>query len=94
MTTMLAEKTLRDPMGIIINVIIIIGPYTYPIDLVVMDMPIDSHCPIIFGRTFLSTIGANIDCRKETISLKFGEELMSFHFSKFVHKPIIEDFEE
>ena len=81
-------------MGIIRNVPIVIGPYTYPIDFVVIDMPIDSHCPIIFGRTFLNTAGANIDCRKETISLKFGKEVMIFHFSKFVHKPIIEDFEE
>ena len=94
MTIMLADKTLRVPMGIIRNVPIVIGPYTYPIDFVVIDMPIDSHCPIIFGRTFLNTAGANIDCRKETISLKFREEVMSFHFSKFIHKPIIKDFEE
>ena len=96
MTIMLADKTLRVPMGVIKNVPITIGPYTYPIDFVVIDMPIDSHCPIIFGRTFLNTAGANIDCRKETISLKFGEEVMSFHFSKFTHKPIVEeeDFEE
>ena len=57
-------------------------------------MPIDSHCPIISGRTFLNIAGANIDCRKETISLNFGEEVMSFHFSKFTHKPIVEEEEE
>jgi hypothetical protein len=57
-------------------------------------MPIDSHCPIIFGRTFLNTALANIDCRKETIPLKFGDEVMDFHSSKFTHKPIIEDFED
>jgi hypothetical protein len=94
MTIMLADKTLRVPMGVIKDVPITIGPYTYPIDFVVIDMPIDSHCPIIFVRTFLNTAGANIDCRKDTISLKFGEEIMSFHFSKFPHKPIIGDFEE
>lgn len=94
MTIMLADKTLRVPMGIIRNVPISIGPYKYPIDFIVIDMPIDSHFPIIFGRTFLNTAGAKIDCRKETISLKFGEEVMNFHFSKFDHKPIIEDFEE
>jgi hypothetical protein len=94
MTIMLANKTLRVPMGIIRNVPIVIGPYTYHIDFVVIDMPIDSHCPIIFGRTFINTEGVNIDCRKETISLKFGEEVMRFHFSKFDHKPIVEDFEE
>jgi hypothetical protein len=67
-------------MEIIKNVPIVIGPYTYPIDFVVIDMPIDSYCTIIFGRTFLSTTGVSIDCRKETNSLKFGEELMIYHF--------------
>lgn len=85
MTIMLADKTLRVPMGVIKDVPITIGPYTYPIDFVVIDMPIDSHCPIIFGRTFLNTAGANIDCRKETISLKFGEEVMSFPFFQVFH---------
>jgi hypothetical protein len=94
MTIMLADKTLRFPMGVIRNVVIVIRPYTHPIDFVFIDMPIGSHCPIIFVRTFLNTAGANTDCRKETISLKFGEEAMSFHFSKFVHKEVIEDFEE
>lgn len=94
MTIMLANKTFKFPMGIIRNVPISIGHYKYPIDFIVIDMPIDSHYPIIFGRTFLNTAGAKIDCRKETISLKFGEEVMHFHFSKFEHKPIIEDFEE
>jgi hypothetical protein len=91
MTIMLADKTLRVPMGVMKDVPITIVPYTYHIDFVVIDMSIDYHCPIIFGRTFLNTTRANIDCRKETISLKFGEEVMSFHFSKFTHKPIVEE---
>jgi hypothetical protein len=81
-------------MVIIRNVPISIGPYKYPIDFVVIDMPVDSHCLIVFGRTFLNNAVANIDCRKETISLKFGEEVMHFHFSKFELKPIVIFFEE
>ena len=68
---MLADKTLRVPMGVIKDVPISVGPYEYPIDFVVVDMPTDSYFPIIFGRTFLNTAWANIDC-KETVSLKFG----------------------
>ena len=74
MTIMLLDQTLRVPMGLIKNVPITIGPYTYQIDFVFIDMPIDYPCPIIFGRTFLNTAGANIDSRKETISLKFGRK--------------------
>jgi hypothetical protein len=60
MTIMLDDKTLRVPMGVIRNVPITIGPYTYPIDFFIIDMPIDSHCSIIFGRTFLNTMDERI----------------------------------
>jgi hypothetical protein len=55
MTIMLYDKTLRVPMGVIRNVVIVIRPYTHPIDFVFIDMTMDSHCAIIFGRTFLNT---------------------------------------
>jgi hypothetical protein len=60
---------------------------------VIVDMPSDNKCPIIFGRSFVNTIGAKIDCSQETISLKFGEE-MKFQFSKFKDKPNQKEFEE
>ena len=86
MTIMLADKTLRIPMGIVKNASIHVGSHIFPIDFVVVDMPIDDNCPIIFGRTFLNTAGAIIDLKEETITLKFGEEKMKFHFSKFKGK--------
>ena len=42
----------------------------------------------------MNTTGANIDCKKETVSLKFGEDEIQFHFSKFQDKPIYHEFEE
>jgi hypothetical protein len=86
MTIMLADKTLRIPMGIVKNASIHVGSHIFPIDFVVVDMPIDDNCPIIFGRTFLNTAGAIIDLKEESITLKFGEEKMKFHFSKFKGK--------
>jgi hypothetical protein len=71
-----------------------IGPYEFPIDLVIVDMHSDNKCPIIFGRSLFNTIGAKIGCRQETISLKFGEEEMKFHFSKFKDKPDLKEFED
>jgi hypothetical protein len=94
MTIMLADRTIRIPFGIIKNVSIYIGPYEFPIDLVIVDMPSDNKCLIILGRSFLNKIGANIDCRKESLSLKFGEEEMNFYFSKFKDKPDRKEFEE
>ena len=42
----------------------------------------------------MNYIKANIDCRDETISLKFGEEQVKFHFSKFEDKPYRRDLED
>ena len=40
-------------------------------------------CPIIFGRPFLNTCGAIIDCKKGKIYTKFNGESYEFNFSKF-----------
>ena len=91
---MLADRTLRIPIGIVKNVYLHVGPHAFPIELVVMDMPHDPFCPIIFGRTFLNSAGVIIDCKQETISLKFGEEKVKFHFSKFREQPDHKDLNE
>ena len=43
-------------------------------------MPADTLCPIIFGRNFLSDIGAYVDFKKEIVSLKLGEQKRSSTF--------------
>ena len=40
----------------------------------------DSFCPIIFGRPFLSTCGAIIDCKKGKVSVEFNGESYEFNF--------------
>jgi hypothetical protein len=44
-------------------------------------------CPIIFGRPFLNTCGAVIDCKKEKILTQFDGESYEFNFSKFTRAP-------
>jgi hypothetical protein len=44
------------------------------IPLTVVDIPTTSYCPVTFGMTFLNNVGANIDCKKHRVSLKFGED--------------------
>ena len=43
-------------------------------------------CPIIFGRPFLNTVNAKIDCKKQTTGVSFGDESHKFNFSKFSRK--------
>jgi hypothetical protein len=48
-------------------------------------------CPIIFGRPFLNTCGAVIDCKKEKNLTKFDGEYYEFNFSKFTKTPYEND---
>ena len=47
----------------------------------------DSFRPIIFGRPFLSTCGAIIDCKKGKVSVEFNGDPYEFNFSKFSKQP-------
>jgi hypothetical protein len=51
--------------------------------LLVLGTEASKTCPIIFGRPFLNTCGAVIDCKKEKIFTKFNEEFYEFNFFKF-----------
>ena len=49
--------------------------------------PQDDFCPIIFGRPFLNTLNAKIDCEKEIVSVSFGDVSHEFNFAQFPRQP-------
>ena len=75
------------PKGVIRNIYVNVGALIYPLDFHIVDMPRDSLCPILLGRPFISTPNARIDGKKETITMQFGEEEMTFHFAKLKKRP-------
>src|SRR4051812_43754713 len=63
----LANKQTIFPFGIVRDVEVLCGNVKYPTNFLVIGSVQDSFCPIIFGRPFLSTCGAIIDCKKGKI---------------------------
>ena len=53
----------------------------------VLGSPQDSFCPIIFGRPFLNTVNAKIDCVKDIVAVGLGDMSHDFNFSKFRREP-------
>lgn len=47
-----------------------------------MDMPEDTHVPIILGRPWLATTEAVIDVKIGKLTLEVGEEKMVFELQK------------
>ena len=85
-TFKLANRDTITSLGIVREVEVLCGKIKYPTDFPVLGSPQDDLCPIIFGRPFLNTINAKIDCKKQTVGVSFGDESHEFYFSKFSRK--------
>ncbi|KAK1693740.1 hypothetical protein QYE76_010437 [Lolium multiflorum] len=83
----LANRETISPIGIVRDVEALCGKIKYPADFLVLGSAASKYCPIIFGRPFLNTCGAVIDCKKEKIVTKFAGESYEFNFSKFAKTP-------
>ena len=85
-TIHLANKQTISPVGIVRDVEVLCGKVKYHIDFLVLGSVQDSFFPIIFGRHFLKTCGAVIDCKKGKFSVEFNGDPYEFNFSKFSKK--------
>src|SRR3954469_19486668 len=86
-TIHLANKQTISPVGIVRDVEVLCGKVKYPTDVLVLGSVQDSFFPIIFGRPFLNTCGAIIDCKKGKVSVEFNGEPYEFNFSKLSKQP-------
>ena len=71
------------PIGIVRDVEVLCGKIKYPTNFLVLGSPQDDFCPIIFGRPFLNTVNAKIDCGKDIVTVGLGDMSHDFKFSKF-----------
>jgi hypothetical protein len=83
----LANRETISPIGIVRDVKVLCSKTKYPADFLVLGSAASKTCPIIFGRPFLSTCGAVIDCKKDKFLTKFDGESNEFNFSKFTKAP-------
>ena len=74
-------------MGIVRDVEVLCGKMKYPADFLVLATTQYCFCPIIFGRPFLNTVNAHIDCEKQTVTIGFEGVSHVFNFSKFGRQP-------
>ncbi|GJS88901.1 DNA/RNA polymerases superfamily protein [Tanacetum coccineum] len=74
----LADKIMKRPKGIAVNVLVGIDKFVFPIDFIVLDMPEDTKIPLILRGPFLSTAHAKIDVFKRKFALRIGNEKILF----------------
>nr|ABA98770.1 Athila ORF 1, putative [Oryza sativa Japonica Group] len=76
----LADSSVRYPAGIAEDVPVKIRDFFIPFDFVVLDMDTGKETPLILGRPFLSTVGANIDVGTGSIWFHINRKEEKFEF--------------
>jgi hypothetical protein len=76
----LADRSFVYPLGVIEDVLVKIDSLVIPCDFYILDMEHDfcdssNNTPILFGRPFLKTANAKIDCGKDTLSMEVGDTI-------------------
>ncbi|GKD61244.1 DNA-directed DNA polymerase [Tanacetum coccineum] len=82
MSIQLADRSIKYPIGVCENLLVKVGKFIFPVDFVVLEMDEDELVPIILGRPFLATARAVIDVHEGKLSLRVGNETITFNIGK------------
>jgi hypothetical protein len=84
MTLEFADQSTSRTIGIAEDIFINVGIFNFPADFVVVDFDADPRVPLILGRGFLRTGHALIDFYDEEITLRVGNEAVTFNLDQTV----------
>ena len=80
MTLQLEDSLVQYPTGIAQDIPVKIRGYYVPVDFVVLNMELTKVTPLILGRPFLSTAGAQIDVGAGEIRFNINGQEAKFEF--------------
>nr|GEV57709.1 reverse transcriptase domain-containing protein [Tanacetum cinerariifolium] len=84
MTLELADHSVSKPIGITKDVSFKVGVFYFPANFVVVDFEPDPRVPLILGRCFLKTDRALIDVHKSKLTLRIGNEAITYNLDQTV----------
>ncbi|GJT78435.1 reverse transcriptase domain-containing protein [Tanacetum coccineum] len=84
MSIQLADRSIKYPIGVCENLLGKINKFIFPVDFLILEMDEDASVPIILGRPFLATARAIIDVHDGKLSLRVGEESVTFNIGKSI----------
>ena len=64
MQLLMADRTVKRPIGILHDVLVKVESFFFPSDFVIIDCEVDFEVPIILRRSFLDTGRALVDMEK------------------------------
>nr|GEV59149.1 reverse transcriptase domain-containing protein [Tanacetum cinerariifolium] len=81
-TLELVDHSISRPVGIAKDVYIKVGSFHFPADFVVVDIDADPRVPLILRRSFLKTRRALIDVFEGELTLRVGQEAITFNLDQ------------
>ncbi|XP_056856695.1 uncharacterized protein LOC130506091, partial [Raphanus sativus] len=73
LSLVLADRSVKFPIGILEDLPVMVGNCEIPTDFVVLEMDEEARDPLILGRPFLATAGAIINVKEGKIDLHLGK---------------------
>ncbi|XP_013694773.1 uncharacterized protein LOC106398813 [Brassica napus] len=91
LSLVLADRSVKIPIGILEDPPVMVGNCEIPTDFVVLEMDEEPTDPLILGRPFLATAGAVVNVKEGKIDLHFGKgNILHFDIKEVMKKPIIQ----
>ena len=87
MTLQLADRSIKNPYGIVEDMIVMVDKFLFPVDFVVMDMEEDAEVPMILGRPFMKTTKIIIDVDKRKLKVCVQDEEVIFDVFEAMKHP-------
>jgi len=87
MMLQLADRSIKQPYGIVEDLLVKVDKFLFPIDFVVMDIEEDVDVPLILGRPFMKTAKVIIDVDKGKLKICVADEEVSFNVFEAMKHP-------
>nr|XP_018633568.1 uncharacterized protein LOC104117819 [Nicotiana tomentosiformis] len=87
MKLLMADRTLKKPLGVINDVLVKVDRLYFPADFVILDCEVYVEIPIILGRTFLATRRNICDVEARALKFRLNDAEAIFNIQKSMKRP-------
>ncbi|XP_049342886.1 uncharacterized protein LOC125807201 [Solanum verrucosum] len=82
-----ANRSVKQPVGILCDVLVKVETFIFPEDFVILDCEVDFEVPIILERSFLATGRALVDVERGELKFRLNKEEVKFNICKSMKQP-------
>ncbi|XP_019435120.1 PREDICTED: uncharacterized protein LOC109341634 [Lupinus angustifolius] len=87
MSLQLADRSIKDPEGVVEDVLVKLDKFCIPVDFAVIDITEDTEIPLILGRPFMRTAKIGIDMENGKLLVQVANDEIEFDIFHVMHHP-------